>query len=68
MSSEPRFPLRIIYSDGQLQVIDSPEDLLEQIDSIDSTAVPSHLWIRDEADRTVRLRMTAGEVELLEVE
>jgi hypothetical protein len=64
----PEFPIRIISDDGDCQVIDSPEELLAQIDSIDSTAPDARVWIRDVYDRTVRLRMRGGIVEVLSAE
>jgi len=62
----PEFPIRIITDDGEAEVIDSPEELMEKVDSIDSTA--AHVWIRDAYDRTVTIRMRAGVVEELSVE
>jgi hypothetical protein len=63
----PEFPLRIIFDDGETAVIDSPEELLAEIDAIDSTDPGNRVWIRDVNDRTVRLRMRGGMVELIEV-
>lgn len=65
---EPMFPLRIIYDDGQMEIIDSPDDLLAKIDTIDTTRDSGHVWIRDDQGRTVNLRMTAGEIECFEAE
>jgi hypothetical protein len=65
---EPLFPLRIIYDDGQLEIVDSADDLLARIDTIDTTLDSGHVWIRDDAGRTVNLRMIAGEVEIFDVE
>jgi hypothetical protein len=61
----PEFPIRIITDDGECTVIDSPEELLEKVDSLDSA--DPHVWIRDALDRTVRLRMLGGRVELFSV-
>jgi hypothetical protein len=63
----PEFPIRVITDDGECDVIDSPEELLERIDSIDSTAADTRVWIRDALDRTVRLRMRSGAVEVFEI-
>jgi hypothetical protein len=63
----PEFPLRIIFDDGAVQEIASPDELLEVIDTIDSTDPGNRIWIRDELDRTVRLRMRGGMVEVFEV-
>jgi hypothetical protein len=63
----PEFPLRIIFDDGETAVIASPEELMAEIDSIDSTDPRNRVWIRDVNDRTVRLRMRGGMVELIEV-
>ena len=63
----PEFPLRIIYDDGECVVVESPEDLLNGIDTLDSTDPASRVWIRDALDRTVRLRLRHGFVEILEV-
>jgi hypothetical protein len=63
----PEFPIRILFDDGECTVIDSPEELLAQFDTIDSTDPRNRIWIRDIEDRTVRLRMHGGFVELFEV-
>jgi hypothetical protein len=62
----PEFPIRIILDDGEVEVIDSPDELMTRLDSIDSTA--GNVWIRDAWDRTVRLRMRNGVVEELSLE
>jgi hypothetical protein len=59
----PEFPIRIITDDGECEVIDSPEELLTRVDSLDST--DSRVWVRDARDRTVIVRMRGGVVELL---
>ena len=61
----PEFPIRIITDDGECEVIDSPEALMARVDSIDSS--DPRVWVRDAYDRTVRLRMNGGMVEVLEV-
>ena len=63
----PEFPLRIITDDGDCEVIDSPEDLMARVDSLDSTDPSSRIWVRDAYDRTVRIRMRGGFVEVLDV-
>ena len=63
----PQFPLRIIFDDGETAVIGSPEELVAEIDTIDSTDPRNRVWVRDALDRTVRLRMRGGMVELMEV-
>lgn len=63
----PEFPIRIIFDDGEVQEIDSADELFEAIDTIDSTDPGNRIWIRDERDRTVRLRMRGGIVEIFEV-
>ena len=63
----PEFPLRIIFDDGEVQEIADADELMEAIDTIDSTDPENRIWIRDERDRTVRLRMRGGIVEVFEV-
>ncbi|HET7434020.1 MAG TPA: hypothetical protein VFN10_04820 [Thermoanaerobaculia bacterium] len=63
----PEFPLRIIHEDGECDVIDSPDELITAIDSIEAGESTSRVWIRDALDRTVRLRMRHGAVEALEL-
>jgi hypothetical protein len=62
----PEFPLRIITDDGECEVVQSPEDLIARVESIDSTDPSGKVWVRDAYDRTVRIRMRAGAVEVLE--
>jgi hypothetical protein len=64
----PEFPIRIITDDGECEVFASPEELISSVDSLDSTDVASLVWIRDALDRTVRLRIRGGVVEVLEVD
>jgi hypothetical protein len=66
-NSEPKFPLRFIYDDGETEEVETPEALLEQIDSIDTVLESNRVWVRDDLGRTVRLRMIHGEVQLIEV-
>ena len=58
----PEFPIRIITDDGECEEIDSPEELLERVDTIDSTDRAARIWVRDALDRTVTLRMRGGTV------
>ena len=62
----PEFPIRILTDEGGCEVIDSPEELMEKVDSIDSA--DPRIWIRDALDRTVRLKMRGGVVEVLSAE
>jgi hypothetical protein len=62
---DPEFPIRIIADDGSVEVLDSPEDLLTRVDSIDSTGPGARVWVRDAFDRTVRIRVRGGVVEEL---
>ncbi len=62
MAIQPEFPLRIIGADGEVIEIASPEDLMGQIDTIDTRLEADHLWIRDALDRTVILVMRGGMV------
>lgn len=64
----PEFPIRIITDDGECEVIDSPEELIARVDSLDSTDPAFRVWVRDALDRTVRLRMRSGTVEVLTAE
>ena len=64
--AQPRFPLRIIYDDSQMEIVDSPDELLTKIDTIDTTVDSGHVWIRDDLGRTVNLRMIGGEVQLID--
>lgn len=62
----PEFPIRVITDDGDCEVIDSPEELISRVDSLDSTDPANRVWVRDAFDRTVLIRMRGGTVEILE--
>jgi hypothetical protein len=62
----PEFPIRVITDDGDCEVIDSPEELISRVDSLDSTDPGNRVWVRDAFDRTVYIRMRGGTVEILE--
>ena len=61
----PEFPLRVIFDDGECVTVRSVEELMETFESIDSE--DGRVWVRDGLDRSVRLRMRGGWVEVLEV-
>jgi hypothetical protein len=63
----PEFPIRVITDDGQCEVIDSPDELMTRVDSLDSTDPANRVWVRDAFDRTVLLRLRAGVVEVLDL-
>ena len=63
----PEFPIRVITDDGECEVIDTPDELVARVDSLDSTDPANRVWIRDALDRTVRLRMRGGFVEVLQL-
>ena len=63
----PEFPIRVITDDGECEVIDSPDELMTRVDSLDSTDPASRIWVRDALDRTVFIRMRGGIVEVLDV-
>ena len=62
----PEFPIRIISDDGEVEVIDSPEELMIRVDSLDSS--DPRVWVRDAFDRTVRIRVRGGIVEELDLQ
>jgi len=64
----PEFPIRVITDDGACEVIDSPDELMRRVDSLDSTDPGNRIWVRDALDRTVLIRMRGGMVEILKVE
>ena len=63
----PEFPIRVITDDGDCEVIDSPDELMTRVDSLDSTDPAARIWVRDAFDRTVHIRMRGGVVEVLSV-
>jgi hypothetical protein len=65
--NDPQFPLRIIFDDGEVQELGSAEEMVDAIYAIDSTDPSNRIWIRDATDRSVRLLMRGGMVEVFEV-
>lgn len=63
----PQFPIRIIFDDGACEFIDTPDELYSKLYSIDSTNPQNRIWIRDDQDRNVGLRMQQGELQMLRV-
>lgn len=63
----PEFPLRILLDDGECQVISSPDELIREVESLDSTDPRNRVWVRDALDRTVLVRVRGGWVEKLEL-
>ncbi len=66
MNVEPEFPLRVIFDDGEMQIIESPDELLSAFFDVDSLDPAARIWIRDALDRTVALRISQGMVLRLE--
>jgi hypothetical protein len=63
----PEVPLRIITDDGTVEVVSSPDDLMTHLDSVDSTDPRNRVWVRDAWDRTVKIRVRGGMVEVFEL-
>jgi hypothetical protein len=57
----PLFPIRILFDDGECLELESAEDLLQDVDTLDSDD-PS-VWVRDALDRNVTLLVRYGNVE-----
>lgn len=64
----PAFPIRIILEEGEMIEVAKPDDLFDHFQNFDTTAPEQKAWIRDQLDRSVRLRMSGGEVHELSVE
>ncbi|MGA7615736.1 MAG: hypothetical protein WBX15_11225 [Thermoanaerobaculia bacterium] len=58
----PQFPIAIVFEDGDCQIYDSPDDLQNRLDCIDTTLADNRIWIRDNMGRAVLLRMIGGEI------
>ncbi len=65
VSLSPEFPIRILFDDGEVLVIETLEEIGDAIDALDSE--DSHVWVRDALDRNVRLLVRNGAVEVLSV-
>jgi hypothetical protein len=61
----PEFPIRLLFDDGEVVELESPEELMERIQAIDSD--DPRVWVRDALDRNVGLRVRYGNVERFEV-
>jgi hypothetical protein len=59
----PLFPIRILFDDGDSLELESPEDLLDRVDTLDSN--DPKVWVRDALDRNVALLVRSGSVERL---
>jgi len=62
----PEFPIRILFDDGEVVVIESPEEIGDAIDTLDSR--DARVWVRDALDRDVTLCVRNGYVEVLNVQ
>jgi len=62
----PEFPLRFIWSDGEVEEVATIEELLERFETFDSTAARDTVWIRDAEDRTVHFAVNGRTVTALE--
>jgi len=61
----PEFPIRILTDDGECEVLDSPEELMARLHDFDSS--DPRVWVRDAYDRTVRIVVRGGVVEVFDV-
>lgn len=64
--AEPKFPIRVIFDDGDCTTVDQPDDLFSYFSALDSAA--PGVIVRDDLDRNVRVLMTGGEVQVLRIE
>lgn len=64
----PAFPIRFILEDGEIIEVAHPDDLFDHFDQFDSTDPDQKVWVRDQQDRNVRLRISDSQVLELEVE
>jgi hypothetical protein len=65
LSISPEFPIRILFDDGEVVVIETPEEIVEAVESLDSD--DPRVWVRDALDRSVRLLVRNGGVDVLSV-
>jgi len=65
VSLSPEFPIRILFDDGEVLVIETPEEIEDAVDALDSG--DPRVWVRDALDRNVRLLVRNGAVEVLAV-
>lgn len=65
--AEPLFPLRIIFDDGEVIIVEEPDDLFDHFSTFDSRDATNRVWIRDELGRTIDLRISFGAVEEISV-
>jgi hypothetical protein len=65
VSLSPEFPIRILFDDGEAVVIETPEEIADAVDALDSD--DPRVWVRDALDRNVRLLVRNGGVEALAV-
>lgn len=66
--NEPAFPIRFILEDGEVVEVAHPDDIFDHFQNFDSTDPAQKAWVRDVQDRSVRLRMSGGEVHELVVD
>lgn len=59
---QPEFPLRVIWSDGEVEVIEEPEALIDRFPSFDAVRERNAVWIRDASDRTVDVATRDGQL------
>jgi hypothetical protein len=57
---QPEFPLRLIWSDGEVDLIEEPEELVDRFPSFDAVEERDRVWIRDAFDRTVDVAIRDG--------
>lgn len=65
--TEPKFPLRVIFDDGHVETIDNADEIFTKLVALDSTDPKNGVWVRDDLDRSVRLKLYAEELEVFEV-
>jgi hypothetical protein len=58
----PKFPLRVIFDDGDSITIEGPEELFDLPQPFDSADPETGVIVRDDDDRNVRLAMAGGEI------
>lgn len=64
----PTFPLTVIHEDGEIWVLNTPDELAATVEWFDSDDSDGSMWVVDAEGRPVRLKVEALEIRHLEVQ
>ena len=67
-SNKPRYPLTVIFADGEIETVDDEEEARCNLEWLDTDDVEEPVVVTDELGRRVRLKIANLQIEICELQ